>query len=93
MGDEILEINGVPIVDQDQREVCMYEHWCIYIQCNNYSSINNLVWLKVLYRHVIPVFSPEFSCNVLEGVFLASLGRSYQSLLAPPSSRLKGIIP
>lgn len=23
MGDEILEINGVPIVDQDQKEVCI----------------------------------------------------------------------
>lgn len=24
MGDEILEINGIPIMDQDQKEVCTY---------------------------------------------------------------------
>ena len=27
MGDEILEINGVPIVDQDQKEVCLHVLW------------------------------------------------------------------
>lgn len=31
MGDEILEINGVPVVDQDQKEVAVSIHVYTYI--------------------------------------------------------------
>ena len=49
MGDEILEINGVPIVDQDQKEVasnniilCLYTYICYHTQSLHNESLINI---------------------------------------------------
>ena len=47
MGDEILEINGVPIVDQDQTEVHVRNFMCVHV-CMYITDSSSVNWLKSL---------------------------------------------